>query len=97
MVETIDDDIEKNEPPNMPVKIGNFSFAHLVDSGNACIILDRSLATLVFDSNPQAIRVKEMNIRQLRKFSNESIQMEGKIRISITGKGWHIPAVDANS
>ena len=41
----IENDIEKIEPLNMPIKIGNISTTLLVDSGSSCSILNWSLAS----------------------------------------------------
>ena len=46
-VALIENDIAKIEPLNMPIKLGNISTTLLADSGSACSILNRSLATQV--------------------------------------------------
>ena len=51
MIETA---VEKFEPLNMPLKIGNVNTTLLVDSGGACCILNRSLASQVVQSSPRA-------------------------------------------
>ena len=85
MIETA---VEKVEPLNMPLKIGNINTTLLVDSGSACSILNCSLASQVVQSSPRAFWIDETVPPQLRTFSNELIQVEGKIQTPITSKGW---------
>ena len=85
MIETA---VEKVEPLIMPLKIGNINTTLLVDSGSACSILNPSLASQVVQSSPRAFWIDEMVPPQLRIFSNEPIQVEGKIQAPITSKGW---------
>ena len=85
MIETA---VEKVEPLNMPLKIGNVNTTLLVDSGCACSILNHSLASQVVHSSPRTFWVNETTPPQLRTFSNEPIQVEGKIQAPITSKGW---------
>ena len=59
-----------------------------MDSGSACSILNRSLASQVVQSSPCAFWISEKASPQLRLFSNEPIQVEGKIQSPITGNGW---------
>ena len=80
--------VEKVEPLNMPIKIGNINTTLLVGSGSACSILNRSLASQVVQSSPCAFWISEQMPPQLRTFSNEPIQVEGKIQASITSNGW---------
>ena len=84
----IESAVEKVEPLNMPLKIGNVNTTLLVDSENACSILKRSLASQVVQSSPRAFWINETTPSQLRTFSNEPIQVEGKIQAPITSKGW---------
>ena len=84
----IENAVEKVEPLNMPVKIGNINTTLLVDSGSACSILNQSLASQVVQSSPRAFWINETVTPQLRTFSNEPIQVEGKIQEPITIKGW---------
>ena len=79
-VALIEIDVAKIEPLNMPVKIGNISSTLLVDSGSACRILNRSLATQVVKSRPHAVWIHEKVRPQIRTFSNEPIHIEGKIQ-----------------
>ena len=72
----------------MPVKIGNFNNTLLVDSGSACSILNRSLASQVAQSSPRAFWVNETVSPQLRTFWNEPIQTKRKIQPPITSKDW---------
>ena len=72
----------------MPVKIGNINTTLLVDSGSACSILNRSLASQVVQSSPRAFWINKTVTPQLRTFSNEPIQVEGKIQAPITTKSW---------
>ena len=88
MVAVIENSVEKVEPLNMPIKIGNFNTTLLVDSGSACSILNRSHALQVVQSSPCAIWISEQMPPQLRTFSNEPIQVEGKVQASITSNGW---------
>ena len=85
MIETV---LEKVEPLNMPLKIGNINTKLLVDSGSACSILNHSLASQVVQSSPRAFWIDETVPPQLRIFSNEHIQVEGKIQAPKTSKGW---------
>ena len=85
MIETA---VEKVEPLNMPLKIGNVNITLLMDSGSACSILNRSLASQVVQSSPRAFWINETAPPQLWTFSNEPIQVEGKIQAPITSKGW---------
>ena len=87
-VAVIENAVEKVEPLNMPVKIGNINTTLLVDSGSASSILNRSLASQVVQSSPRVFRINETVTPQLRTFSNEPIQVEGKIQAPITSKGW---------
>ena len=87
-VAVIESAVEKVEPLNMPIKIGNINTTLLVDSGSACSILNRSLASRVVQSSPRAFWISEKVSPQLRTFSNEPIQVEGKIQCPITSKGW---------
>ena len=80
--------VEKVEPLNMTIKIGNMNTTLLVDSGSACSILNRSLASQVVQSSPRAFWISEKTSSQLRTFSNEPIQVEGKIQSPITSNGW---------
>ena len=84
MIETA---VEKIEPLNMPLKIGNINTTLLVDSGSACSILNRSLASQVVQSSPHAFWIDETVPPQLRTSSNEPIQVEGKIQAPVTSKG----------
>ena len=88
MVAVIENAVEKLEPLNVPVKIGNINTTLLVDSGSACSILNRSLASQVVQSSHRAFWINETVIPQLRTFSKEPIQVEGKIQAPITSKGW---------
>ena len=85
MIETA---VEKVEPLNMPLKIGNVNTTLLVDSGSACSILNHSIALQVVQSSPRAFWIHEPTPPQLRNFSNEPIQVEGKIQAPVTSKGW---------
>ena len=85
MIETA---VAKVEPLNMSLKIGNVNTTLLVDSGSACSILNRSLASQVVQSSSRAFWIHETTPPQLRTFSNEPIQVEGKIQAPITSKGW---------
>ena len=67
MIETA---VEKVEPLNMPLKIGNVNTTLLVDSGSACSILHHSLASQVVQSSPRAFWMHESSPPQLRNFSN---------------------------
>ena len=87
-VAMIDTAVEKVEPLNMPLKIGNINTTLLVDSGSACSILNRSLASQVVQSSPRAFWIAETVPPQLRTFSNEPTQVDGKIQAPITSKGW---------
>ena len=75
-VVVIENAVEKVEPLNMPIKIGNLNTTLLGDSGSACSILNRSLASQVVQSNPCAFWINEKVFPQLRTFSNEPIQVE---------------------
>ena len=87
-VAVIDNAVEKVEPLNMPMKIGNINTTLLVDSGSACSILNRSVASQVVQSSPRAFWISEKVSPQLLTFSKEPIQVEGKIQSPITSKGW---------
>ena len=87
-VAMIDLAVEKVEPLNMPLKIGNINTTLLVDSGSACSILNHSLASQVVLSSPRAFWINETTPPQLRNFSNDPIQVEGKIQARITSRGW---------
>ena len=85
MIETA---VEKVEPLNISLKIGNVNTTLLVDSGSACSIPNHSLASQVVQSSPRAFWIHESTPPQLRTFSNEPIQVEGKIQAPVTSKGW---------
>ena len=87
-VAVIENAVEKVEPLNMPIKIGNLNTTLLVDSGSACSILNRSLASQVVQSSPRAFWINKKVSPQLRTFSNEPIQVEGKIQSPIMSNGW---------
>ena len=87
-VAVIENAVEKVEHLNMPIKIGNINTTLLVDSSSACSILNRSLASRVVKSSPRAFWISEQTPPQLRTFSNEALQVEGKIQASITSNGW---------
>ena len=87
-VAKIETAVEKVEPLNMPLKIGNVNTTLLVDSGSACSILNHSLALQVVQSSLRAFWIHESTPPQLRNFSNEPIQVEGKIQAPVTSKGW---------
>ena len=88
MVAVIENTIEKAEPLNMPIKIGNINTTLLVDFGSACSILNRSLASQVVQSSPRAFWISGKTSPQLRTFSNEPIKVEGKIQCPITSNSW---------
>ena len=87
-VAVIENAVEKIKILNMPIKIGNLNTTLLVDSGSACSILNRSLASQVAQSSPRAFWINEKVSPQLRTFANEPIQVEGKIQSPIASKGW---------
>ena len=87
-VAVIENSVEKVEPLNMPVKIGNITTSLLVVSGSACSIFNRSMASQVVQSSPRAFWINKTVSLQLRTFSNEPIQVDGKIQSPITSKGW---------
>ena len=72
----------------MPIKTGNTTTTLLVDSGSACSILNRSLASQVVKGSPQAFWTHEKSSPQLRTFSNKPIHIDGKIQSPITSNGW---------
>ena len=84
MIETA---VGKVEPLNMHLKIGNVNTTLLVDSGSACSILNHSLALQLVQSSSRAFWIHESTPPQLRNFSNEPIQVEGKIQAPDTSKG----------
>ena len=86
-VALIENDIEEIEPLNMPIKTGNINTTLLVDSGSACSILNRSLASQVVKSNPRAFWIHEKTSPQLKTFSNEPIHIEDKLQSPITRTG----------
>ena len=65
-VTVIENAVEKVEPLNMPVKIGNINTTLLVDSGSACSVLIRSLASQAVQSSPRAFWINETVTPQLR-------------------------------
>ena len=72
----------------MPIKIGNINTTLFVDSCSACNILNRSLASQLVQSSARSFWISEKTSPQLWSFSNEPIQMGGKIQSFITSKGW---------
>ena len=80
--------VEKVEPLNMPIKISNITTRLLVDSGSACSILNRSLASQVVQSSPRAFWISKKVFTHLWTFSNEPIHVEGKIQSPITSNWW---------
>ena len=83
----IENAVEKAEPLNMPIRIGKINTALLGDSGSACSILNRSFASQVIQGSPRVFWISERTSPQLRIFSNEPIQVEGKIQCPITSNG----------
>ena len=71
----------------MPVKICNISTTLLEESGSACSIFNRSLASKVVECSPHASRIQENASPQLRIFSNETIRIDGILQAPITRKG----------
>ena len=65
-VAVIENAVEKVEPLNMPIKIGNINTTLLVDFGSACSILNRPLASLVVQSSPCVFWISEKTSPQLR-------------------------------
>ena len=65
--------VEKVEPLNMPIQIGNINTTLHVDSGSTCSILNRSLASRVVQSSPRAFWIREKVSPQLRTLSDEPI------------------------
>ena len=59
-----------------------------MDSRSECSILNRPLASQKIKSSPHAVWIHEKVSPQLRTFSNEPIQIEGKIQTPITSNGW---------
>ena len=88
IVAEIENAVEKVEPLSMPIKIGKTNTTLLVDSGSACSILNRSIASQAVQTSPRAFWISEKTSPQLRSFSNEPIQVEGKIQSPIKGNGW---------
>ena len=88
MVAVIDNAVEKVEPLNMPMKIGNINTTLLVDSGSACSVLNCSLASQVVQSSPRTFWISEKVSPQVLIFSKEPILVKGKIQSPITSKGW---------
>ena len=72
----------------MPIKIGNINTTLFVDSGSACSILNRSLASQVVQGSLRAFWISQKTSPQLRTFSNETIKVKGKIQCPITSSGW---------
>ena len=89
MVETTQNDLVKIEPLNMQLKIGNIATTLPVDSGSTCSFLNHSFPTLVVNSSSHAFWVPEIAKQQLQTFSNEPIQIEGKVQTSVSSKGWY--------
>ena len=67
-VALIENGIEKIEPLNMPIKIGNISTTLLVDSESACSILNQSLPTQVVKRSSHAVCIHEKVSPQLGTF-----------------------------
>ena len=88
MFALIENVVEKEETLNMPNKIENINTTLLVDSGSACSILNRSLASQVVQGSPCAFWINEETSPQLRIFSNEPIRVEGKNQCPISSKVW---------
>ena len=88
MVAVIENAVEKVEPLNMPIRIGNINTTLLVDSGSACGVLNHLLASRVVKGSPRAFWIGEKVSSQIRTLSNEPIQVEGKIQSPVTSKGW---------
>ena len=86
-VAVIENAVEKVEPLNMPIKIGNINTTLLVDSGSACSILNSSLTSLVVQNSPRAFWINEKVSPQLRTFSKEPFQVQGEMQSPITSKG----------
>ena len=82
--------ISEIELLNMPIKTRNISTTLLVDSGSACSIFDKSLASRVVNSISQAIWFS--NQLKFWTFFNGTIHIEGKIRSPVASNDWHIQA-----
>ena len=72
----------------MPIKIGKITTTLLVESGSACSIFNRSLASQVLKSSPRAFWIHEKTSPHFMTFSNEPNHIEGKIHSPITSNGW---------
>ena len=88
MVALTQNDIAKKEPLNMPMKIGNISTTLLVDSGNACTILNQSLLSRVVRNSPHVFWIHDNANPQLRTFLKEPIRIEGKVQAPVPSNGW---------
>ena len=86
-VSLMENAVEKVEPLNMTIKIGNIGTTLLVDSGSACSTLNRSLASRVVQSRPCAFWISERTSPQLRTFSNKPVKLEVKIQSPISSNG----------
>ena len=58
-VAVIENAVEKVEPLNMPIKVGNINTTLPVDFGSTCSILNRSLALQMVQSCPSALWISE--------------------------------------
>ena len=77
IVTKINDDFEKIEPLNMPIKTVNSSTTYSVKSERECIMFDKIFTVRVVNSNPQAIWNSKIKKPQLRIFYDERSQNEG--------------------
>ena len=80
-VAVIENAAEKVEPLKMPIKIGNITTTLLVDSGSACSIQNRSLASQVLQSSPRPFSISEKVFPELWTFSNEPIHFKGRYNL----------------
>ena len=71
----------------MPIKIGKILTTLLVDSGSACSILNRPLASQVSGSSLNAFWFHDNTFLQLRNFLNEPVHIESKVQAAVLSNG----------
>ena len=79
MVATTNNDVEKFEPINFPIRIGNISNTIIVDSGSACIILKKFIAARVDISTRYSIWVSKSKNRNCEIFPTKQLRLCVKI------------------
>ena len=82
------------EAINLPVVFGNTATNVLVDSGSVCTLINESLADSIISQDLNSKWIPEANPKQLKTFSNETIQTLGILQTSIRRNNWYANPIE---